>query len=182
MRVGYSFFAGVLLYRLFLSRTRSSTRLAKAQFPAWGILAAVAAILLAAPSVWLRPIYDFIIVVAVFPLLIYASLHVQTAGASERIFRFLGATSYAVYIIHAPMSLLAEGILQRTWLLRVQDYRPWTGLAFLTLLLSLCWLLDRVYDAPVRRYLLKQFKISFGRILAGLWLMAGIVDVWLFWR
>jgi peptidoglycan/LPS O-acetylase OafA/YrhL len=70
-RVGYSFFSGVLLYRIFSSKTTPEVTGWYTPFVPWAILASVAALLMSAPGDAVQPYFDFITVVAVFPAIIY---------------------------------------------------------------------------------------------------------------
>jgi peptidoglycan/LPS O-acetylase OafA/YrhL len=151
-RVGYSFFAGVLLYRIYSKRRFVQPMGALAKHAPWAILATVAALLMAAPPVGLQPYFDFVSVVALFPAVIYVALWFQPTGIAARLCKTLGALSYAVYAIHYPLGILCQDLLQALGM-PVQRYAPWIGLYFLALLLTLCWGLNKLYDEPVRRYL-----------------------------
>ncbi len=155
-RVGYSFFAGVLLYRLFSARTMWRLPVWVARVAPWAILAAITALLMTMPAASLRPYYDLTAVLALFPLLIYLALWFQPAGLGARICQVLGEISYAVYAIHYPLSTLVEALVARSGRASIGDYAPWAGFAFVLLLLPLCWWLGRLYDAPLRRYLLAR--------------------------
>ncbi len=101
-RVGYSFFAGVLLYRLFASRNTPRTEGRRA-FVSWIILGLVAILLGAKPQTSIRPYYEFAAVILLFPAIIYCALLFEPAGAGRRVCKFLGAASYAIYAIHVPL-------------------------------------------------------------------------------
>ena len=156
-RVGYSFFAGVLLYRHFVRHrlvTSEPGRLALCV--PWLIVSAVALILCARPSPEVRPYFDLTVVAIVFPLLIYAALWFRSAGTGNPLFKFAGNLSYAVYAIHFPLSMLMEKTVERTTGMRLEFYTPWGGIGFLLVLLITCLLLDRRYDVPLRRALLSS--------------------------
>jgi len=157
-RVGYSFFFGVLLYRLFAARpwVDRTGRLAAA-IP-WAILVVVAAILEAAPPPSIRSLFDLTAAWVLFPALVFLALHFQPRGIAARVFKFFGLVSFAVYAIHYPLGILVQDLLRYRWGILVRDHAPWAGFVFMAALIPLCWLLDYVYDAPLRRFLL-----SFGR-------------------
>lgn len=160
-RVGYSFFAGVLLYRWFASKP--STVPASGRYAGlvpWAILALIAALLAAAPPDRIHSYFDFIAVTIIFPAIIYLALWFEPVGISARICKFFGAISYAIYAVHQPLAVLVSGVLKQAGGISVADYAPWSALAFFGFLVPFCWLLDKLYDAPVRRGLLGSHQIN----------------------
>ena len=155
-RVGYSFFAGVLLYRFYSSRVFSVTTGRFAAYALWGILALVAMILMSSPGPAVRPYFDFFAVVAIFPAVVYLALWFQPSGRSAHVCKFMGATSYALYALHGPLAGMVRGLLKNLAGVSVEDYAPLIGFVFLTLLVAFCWLIDAIYDSPVRRFLQRR--------------------------
>ena len=147
-RVGYSYFAGVLIYRSFTANRRAGTAVNRS-LPAWGLLLTMAALLMCSPRASLQPYYDFLCVTAIFPAIVYAALSFQPDGRTRAIFTFLGAISYPAYAIHAPLAALAETVLHRFAGLSVQAYAPISGIVFVGALLPLCWVLNN-YDVRIR--------------------------------
>jgi peptidoglycan/LPS O-acetylase OafA/YrhL len=78
-RVGYSFFAGVLIYRHFLVRRVEGVADRVRAWVPWLIVVLVAIILAATPSRGLRPYYDLLIVTTVFPAMVYLALWYRSA-------------------------------------------------------------------------------------------------------
>ncbi|MEQ1789306.1 MAG: acyltransferase [Rickettsiales bacterium] len=159
-RVGYSFFTGVLLYRIFQTRQEKRTFYINEKWSllaSWGLLALISAMLMYSPTESVAPYYDFIMVTLIFPILIYGAILVQPTGLTVRIFSFLGGVSYAIYALHSPLSHLIQDVSRDGGVL-VDNYAPWGGIVFLGILITLCWLLDKYYDAPVRRFLLSMIK------------------------
>jgi len=152
-RVAYSFFMGVLLYRIFVARGGAQTPHRHARWVPWALLAAVALILTAQPGETHHSLYDLLIVLAVFPAVVYTALHFQPCGIGARICAFFGTVSYAIYALHAPLGLLVQSALKYQAGVLVENFAPWTGLAFAILLIPLCYLLDLTYDGPVRSWL-----------------------------
>jgi len=152
-RVGYSFSAGILLYRA-CGEMPFRLRGSRAGFALVAILGVVAGLLLTSPSPTLRPYFDFFTVVILFPALIYCSFQIQPGEKAERICKFLGGVSYAVYAIHRPLGDLVRGIPKYHFGVVVGSYAPQIGFCFLVLLLGLGWLGDAIYDQPFRRFLL----------------------------
>lgn len=154
-RVGYSFFAGVLVYRLFLATDRGCwpVRHARAILP-------VAALTLAAALYWVaksavaRPYTHLLVVLLVFPLATYVALWLEPAGWTARVMKVLGALSYPIYTLHVPAGLLFLEVYARLAGAAVPAGARWPGIVFLALFLPLCWVLHTYYDEPLRRRLL----------------------------
>jgi peptidoglycan/LPS O-acetylase OafA/YrhL len=156
-RVGYSFFAGVLMYRFFAPGSGGEYG-KRSSFLSWLILGALVALLALKPDAHWQPYYDFVCVAFLFPLLLKAALHGRPGALSTRLFLFLGETSYAVYVLHVPLSLLAQGVMRQAGL-RVELYAPYAGLAYLCVLLPVAWRLHHRYDQPLRDRILGKRRI-----------------------
>ena len=152
-RVGYSFFAGVLLYRLFASRKSARYRDWRKVIP-WVILGLVAMTLCAKPPVMIEPYYEFVVVVLLSPAIIYCALWFEPMGAAAKICKFFGLISYAVYTVHVPLFLLYKYMIVRVTGLPLDNLTPWAGFCFIGILLPFCWALDKFYDSPLRGFLL----------------------------
>jgi peptidoglycan/LPS O-acetylase OafA/YrhL len=146
-RVGFSFFAGVLLYRWAPAVERRSTLLA------WVCAGLVALALALRPPAALTVAYELGLVLVGFPLLVAVATRYEPAAGSGRLFSFIGLMSYGVYIVHQPLGVLARlasGVLH--W--QPSGPAAWlTGPAFLGFLVGLAWFLDRFYDGPARKWL-----------------------------
>jgi peptidoglycan/LPS O-acetylase OafA/YrhL len=147
-RVGYSYFAGVLIYRVFAAN-RFAGLAWNRSLAAWGSVLAMAALLMCSPPAALQPYFDFLCVTAVFPAIVYAALSFQPTGRTRGICTFLGAISYPAYAIHAPLAALTETLLHEFPGLSVRDYAPYSGIGFVAALLPLCWVLNN-YDVRIR--------------------------------
>lgn len=139
LRVTFSFFAGVLLHRF---RPRSSISPA-----AWGILLAMIAIFLL--PIANRIAFDLLCIFTLFPALIWLAARYEPHN--QTIFTWLGAISYAVYVLHYPALLAAERALS---LLQISpdDLAPTSGFAFVSLLIAGCWATEVLYDKPIRDF------------------------------
>jgi peptidoglycan/LPS O-acetylase OafA/YrhL len=143
-RVSFSFFLGMLIYR---NRDRLTISVAP-----WLVLAIEAAILLVRLPDPMRPWFDLGCIFFALPVLIASAVQREPL-VGAKIYQFLGATSYAVYVLHVPAERLVRGVVLKLSGLDVGDWKPLSGVAFATLLLGVTWALDRYYDAPVRRRL-----------------------------
>jgi peptidoglycan/LPS O-acetylase OafA/YrhL len=152
-RVGYSFFAGVLLYRLFASRKLAPNRDWRTALIPWVILGLVAMVLGGKTSDTIEPFYQFAAVTLLFPAIVYAALWFEPMGFGARVCKFLGATSYAVYAIHVPLFWLFRSMVMRVTSVPLENLAPWVGFCFIGVLLPFCLALDKFYDTPLRGHL-----------------------------
>jgi peptidoglycan/LPS O-acetylase OafA/YrhL len=150
-RVGYSYFAGVLMYRTFAANRITGLAVSQS-LAAWALLLTMAALLMCSPPPSLQPYFDFVCVTAFFPVTVYAALFFQPNGHTRRICTFLGAISYPIYAIHVPLGAFTESLLRKLTGLSVQDYAPFSGIVFVGALLPLCWMLNN-YDVRIRALL-----------------------------
>ena len=81
---------------------------------------------------------------------------IDTSKSTLVFSRLAGDLSYAVYVMHWPVLTLVVSILSRA--APVQQSRPIAGWIFVATLLFGCWIADRVYDKPVRRWLTSRFR------------------------
>jgi peptidoglycan/LPS O-acetylase OafA/YrhL len=141
-RVIFSFSMGILIYRMreFAFRFRCEPMI---------ILIICAGIFMFSPRNH-APEYQFICVILILPSLVFIASANEPAQLLSPMFQFLGVTSYAVYSLHFPLAIAAEGVLRKV---SPSLAGPWFGLLFLILLLVGCALVDKIYDVPVRRWL-----------------------------
>lgn len=139
-RVGFSFFAGVLIGR---------------HLPRWRLRSDWAWVLalLLVPLFWLRAgdqvLADLLFALFASPALVAAGALIEPRRGA-RAMELLGAASYPIYVLHVPLlSLLVRA--QRVF---DQDGRlgaPWSGMLACLLIIVAALLLERLYDRPVRR-------------------------------
>ena len=153
-RVAYSFFAGVIICRLY-ERAPAMVGGSAGNLLSWMVLGLVVVILSMEVNHRVQPYFDYLVVTLAFPLIVYGSLRFVMSGASAAMFRFLGVTSYAIYVLHAPLARLIESRLPHHGGSMV-PYAPWAGFAFMASLVVLAYAVDTIYDIPVRRFLLRQ--------------------------
>lgn len=148
VRVTYSFFAGLLLYRL-------NVRLALPHSYVWLSLLLVA--LFAAPALGrFGAVYEAACVIVVFPLVIGLGSGVgKLNGAAGSLCRLSGRLSYPVYIIHYPaVYVFAHWV----WKTHPANGQVWLvgSLLYIGVLFA-AWLLLKYYDEPLREYLTRKF-------------------------
>ncbi|GAO39643.1 putative acyltransferase [Sphingomonas changbaiensis NBRC 104936] len=148
-RVGYGFFAGVLLYRLYTGAA------GKQALAAWAVIAC-AALALSAAFVPLKAAAMLAVVLIAFPAIVWAGARVDVSGVWTRLCALLGMASYAIYVLHEPVGRLTyAGFKSAGYDLA---HSRLAGVAMIAALLALCWVLDRTYDKPVRRWLNERLR------------------------
>ncbi len=148
-RVFYSFFAGVLIFRY-----RHLSRPLPAAVGGLCMLALVAVLCLPVTA-GLRPVYDIAAALIILPALVFVSSSVRMGEASGKACLFIGSASYAVYVLHVPFGEWTMHIFPLLFGTAAENYAPWAGIVFLTVLVVIGWALDKYFDAPIRRYLSK---------------------------
>jgi peptidoglycan/LPS O-acetylase OafA/YrhL len=150
VRVIFSFFAGVLVFRLFESLP------ARKPVPILIPAIILAAILLAHPPEHFRMMFELSAVLAGFPAIVLMGAYCDPKGAVSKVCAALGAASYAIYVLHVPVARLFA---------KVSDYQvvAWPmGILFLAMIVALAIGMDRFYDIPVRRLLKRTRRLYLG--------------------
>ncbi len=151
-RVAVSFLAGVAIFRVLGAKS-------------WRLRVWPWAPLLVLPLLfWTRLdpiIYPLICVFVLFPILIFAAVSSEPGPRSARVFAWFGLISYPLYAMHGPVGalvvhILPVALLQSHWGLIL-------GAPYLLALLTLCALVERCYDRPVRRALSRWFEQTLDR-------------------
>ncbi len=157
-RVGWSFFAGVLLHRyLFLNKKPLFTGPA-----AWLSSSVVLLTVVLALSTPLTQsaFAQAITVTAIFPLVVYFGARTSLPSLLTKVAVFLGDVSYPIYLFHWPLLSIFAG---RTYK-RLSSLHPIASQfvfpAFLTGIVFLSWLLSRAYDRPLRKWLTARYNSS----------------------
>lgn len=163
LRVVFSFSVGIIIYH-----QRNSVKLSLAP---WLVLAIEAGLLLVRLPEAVRPWFDLSCIFVGFPALIAVAVQREPA-VGARLFAFLGATSYAVYVLHHPMARLGHGMVLTFTGLEVSAFAPWSGVVFGCTLIILCWALDRIYDVPIRRWLRRRLVMPNRNNVAASWAVA----------
>jgi len=148
-RVSYSFFLGVLLYRL-------HKRIPLPKLPPWLLFVALPAILFLPLSTPAR----LAVAVLVLPWFVLLGSQVEPRGIIAAAAHQLGIASYAIYSVHKRLYLLSYAAVLQLLSLDLQLFAPWIGVAFLAALVPACLLLNHFIDQPARRSLAKWFGTS----------------------
>ena len=157
-RVCFSFFAGVLLYRLYRRKRIPRLYKARALVTSLGLVSLLAAVLV---GDWLGAsgVGELLVVALLFPLIIFVGAEVAVPGRWTALCAVLGTISYPLYLMHQPYLALCMEL--QTHLGRVSN--PVMGIYLLSLL-AFAWLAAERYDAPVRGALSRYVRRSKTRI------------------
>jgi peptidoglycan/LPS O-acetylase OafA/YrhL len=155
-RVAYSFFGGVLIARIYDAHRKVEFSKILQRLGPWIILAAVTAILASYPRE-LNVLFDIFSITICFPILVYVSLFTKPTLYTSKILLFIGTISYAIYVLHVPISLFIYNILRKNGIF-VEEWGPSAGFLLLAFLIALSASLDKVYDRPLRRLLFDAIK------------------------
>lgn len=145
-RVFYSFPTGILVHQIW---RRGGLEMAPSIL--WLLVLTVAIFWIGLPTT-ARLTFSLIAIVFVFPLITLAAVQSPIRPRLARPFAFLGVTSYAVYALHRPLLSVVNGICQVLHV-RPAEFAPAIGIPFILALLGLCWLIDLLYDRPIRKWL-----------------------------
>lgn len=144
-RVVYSFGVGILIYRI------AQNGVPTLRVHPIIILAACAGIFFASPGNY-SGIFEVTCVLILLPTLVVLGVSTEPSGRLRSTFGFLGLISYGVYSLHYPLAMGLKGAIQKLVGSDIAHLAPWIGLAFIASLMVFCWLMDRIYDAPTRRF------------------------------
>ena len=150
VRVAYSFFAGVAVYRLWKTTTRR-----------WSpspvlLVAALCATLGAGAGAPYGAAFDLTATLVVFPALVFLGACAKPGRHAARLFAWLGGISYAVYVLQAPVFDYAHAIAVKLG----GDFGNvslfWAAMSLL-LVIAVAAAADDCFDRPIRRELTKFF-------------------------
>jgi len=96
------------------------------------------------------PLYDLLIVVLVFPALIYLAASADF-GVENGIVKFLADISYPVYAVHLPILMAMSGVLKR--FTHYGSHPPAFLYIFAIPIIVIAWCLVHWYELPARRWL-----------------------------
>ena len=155
LRLMFAFSAGLLMSRVFKPVHIRG---------AFWLCSLAVVVLLSMPHVggterlWLNGLYDSVCVIVIFPLLVWLGASGKaTDSGTSRVCKFCGDISYPVYVVHYPFMYLFYA-----WLWGGEEKIPFAQAWPAALLvffgsIALTYLILKVYDEPVRRWLARRF-------------------------
>jgi peptidoglycan/LPS O-acetylase OafA/YrhL len=150
-RVGYSFFAGVLMFRL------SKGREQLLPWMSWACMIFLTVLLAWRPAKGEVAWFELGTVLLVFPALLLIGSRFEPGPKVGAFFAHIGLVSYAIYLIHQPIGHILQPFLHGKFALPHGWPDVIFGAAFIVALVFIASWLDRFYDAPVRAWLRKRF-------------------------
>lgn len=147
LRASFSFFFGILLYRSHLRVPQVD------DLTALFLSAALLAFLSFEPGP-ATALYRIAMGFIVFPAMVALGSVAVPGKSLSRVCWQAGAVSYAVYIVHMPvMQFLHVSLLRLNphW-----EKLPLSGFLAVSVFVAVCFLLDRFYDMPLRRWLTRR--------------------------
>ncbi len=149
-RVGFSFFAGVLLFRLYKSRPGLAIPPRFHGLGAILVLIVLIATLGNTSSLDKDPLAQLIIIAIIMPALVFAGATIQVSSRWKRASLILGESSYPMYMLCVP--LFAPLFLVQKLHIQGFFYQLLAPLSVIILVPVTRWIALR-YDAPVRKFL-----------------------------
>lgn len=154
-RLCYPFLAGMLLARVIKPGNMGNTFV-------WCSLLLI--VILSMPRIggsntayfWMNGLYEALSIVIIFPIIVYLGASGSIKNKSvEAVCRFFGDISYPVYIIHYPFVYIYTA-----WV--VDNHKTFSqawpfALLILTGAVTLAYILLKLYDLPVRKWLTKKY-------------------------
>jgi peptidoglycan/LPS O-acetylase OafA/YrhL len=149
-RTLYPFLAGLLL-----SRVAKPTAIKHAFVGCSLVLALVLYMprLGGADHVWLNGVYEAVVIILIFPLLVYVGASGVVQSPTEgRVCKFLGEISYPLYLVHYPLVYFYVAWISNHPGVTLGQAWPYAVLILLGAV-SLAYASLKWYDEPVRRWL-----------------------------
>lgn len=150
VRVTYSFFCGVLTYRIW------SVKKLSIDIPPLGVAAALFAVLAVHPPDSCQVAYDLIATLIVFPVLVWFGANSAVSGFTASLFSLLGISSYGVYVLQAPLYMISWIILYKV---NPGITGGWNyGLGLIGFVFTVTLVADHYFDRPIRRALMLRVR------------------------
>jgi peptidoglycan/LPS O-acetylase OafA/YrhL len=160
IRVGVSFFLGVLIYRLFHHLGRRYLSGGKSLPAAIAVSGGLVFLMCFNWPQRHMVAIQLAIICAVFPLLVLAGAHVRLSERWTPICSFLGDISYPLYLLHPVLFWILEKDRARAYAVAHPSIATWIMLGYALFAVAICWIVGRFYDAPVRRRLTDAYRSS----------------------
>ncbi|ARM14566.1 MULTISPECIES: acyltransferase family protein [Rhizobium] len=148
VRVGFSFLAGVLIFRWQIVQRLAAVR---RQIPLFILLA-----VLFFPFDVPRDIYDFVCIAVMIPIVVALAAAVPQSG-KQLLASYLGQLSYPLYVVHLPVIQLGSYVQNAA-----NSFIPLPVAVSCTLLAAVvgAHFLYTQFDRPIRAHLIRKFSPS----------------------
>lgn len=151
-RLLFPFMAGMLLMRLH-QRVRVPS--------AFAVCSVMLTVLLVMPRIgppnapWINGIYEAACIIAVFPLIVLMGAGSDVQGKTLKTCKFLGDLSYPLYVSHYAFNYEYAAWIYRNHVTIRQGW--WVSVALCGAYALIAYVIMRLYDEPVRRWLAKRY-------------------------
>lgn len=152
-RVGFSFFCGVLLYRLYKSRELIQWRGNRALVASVFITVLFLGVFCVEQPITTWAPVELCFVAIGFPCFVYYGARVDMPGRWATISAFLGTISYPLYLLHQPL-LVPIGRFNPSNQIGANTVM----LLSMTALVVLSWCVAKYYDEPIRSALTRWLR------------------------
>jgi peptidoglycan/LPS O-acetylase OafA/YrhL len=153
-RVGFSFSAGALLFKLHKSRDCSPRT---SNLAAIFLAAIFTATFFVPVSKTHAPAYQFVCITLIFPAVVYCASRISVSGALLAIAVVLGDMSYPIYVLHEglmpPIPHTAVALSEQH-----PHLVPLGGLIVIALVGFASWAISKKFELPLRRKLTERFN------------------------
>ncbi len=153
-RVGFSFFSGIVLFRLFGHKQKHI------EWASWACVAALTIALAWRPDDDLKPWFELGVVMMGFPILLVLAGCYEPSERTGKVFSRVGLASYGVYLLHQPLGNLVRVAIGRNTEVPTGYLGLSIGALFLIGVIGVSILLDTYFDAPVRKVLRGWFLVT----------------------
>jgi peptidoglycan/LPS O-acetylase OafA/YrhL len=159
-RVAFSFFAGVLVYRLWRRFTFPGMNV-----PSIVVIAPLCIALIAYDPARYRVLFDLVATMIVFPAIVFFGAHSRPGPRLGRAFSWIGGASYGIYVLQAPIFLgpvyiLGKIVAEPLTAYRLEALLLLWGVASLTILVGVAVVADKYFDRAARRKLADLTSVS----------------------
>lgn len=152
-RLAFPFLAGILLRRLTKPGNINNAFL-------WSSLLITLALAFprmgGSDSLWLNGIYDSLIIILVFPAIVYIGASGSIKDETmQKVCRFLGDISYPLYITHFPILYVYYAWVNNNNITIEGSWMVGSAVSVLSIMVAYASL--KLYDIPVREWLTKRY-------------------------
>lgn len=150
-RAWFGYFVGVLVYRLTMHLRAEALPRTWWVFAVIAVVVAIAIHELPTAGTTARLMQELFFICVMGPILIYLGQRMEPPKAISPLFVWLGAVSYALYLLHWPIYLLALRLPAKLGM-TPEATAPYMGIAVMIIAVTAAALAERYYDQPVRAW------------------------------
>jgi peptidoglycan/LPS O-acetylase OafA/YrhL len=110
------------------------------------------------PSGHYQAAFDLIVTILIFPTLVWLAASSIATGPIAHLFTWLGAASYGVYVLQAPLFSLTLRIFTKISRDDAGGLSLYWGALFVLFVFAVAIVADRYLDRPVRAALMARFS------------------------